>query len=239
MWRFVAPRFADSYQVVTFDHVGAGRSVTSAFDPVAYQSLSRYAVDVVEICERLALRQTIFIGHSVSSMIGVLAANLRPDLFRALVLVGPSPRYIDDDGYRGGFSAADVEELLNSVEGNFLGWSNAMAPVIMRNPGRPALSNELEESFCRTDPIAAATFARTTFLSDNRDDLANVACPTLVLQCSEDVIAPDEVGEYVAKAIPDSTLVRLAATGHCPHLSGPEETFQAIREFVETVSATA
>jgi sigma-B regulation protein RsbQ len=237
MWRFVAPRFADAYQVVTFDHVGAGGADLSCFDPAAYSSLSRYAADLVELCDELELHDIVFVGHSVSAMIGALAANRRPDLFGALVMVGPSPRYLDDEGYRGGFTEQDIDELLASLEGNFLGWSGAMAPVIMGNPDQPALGMELEASFCRTDPVAAATFARATFLSDNRADLANISCPTLVLQCAEDVIAPDEVGVYVADAIPDGTLVRLRATGHCPHLSSPDETYQAIREFIDGLRA--
>ncbi len=178
------------------------------------------------------LTHAVFVGHSVSSMIGVLAAAKAPECIGALVLVGPSPRYIDDEGYVGGFTQADIEELLDSMSANFLGWSSAMAPAIMGNPDRPALGAELTESFCRTDPEIAARFARVTFMSDNRADLATVDVPTLVLQCSEDVIAPDAVGEYVHREIPGSTYRQLAATGHCPNLSAPEETIDAIRVFL-------
>jgi sigma-B regulation protein RsbQ len=232
MWRFVAPAFEDEFRVVLFDHVGAGGSDLAAYDPERYASLDGYATDVVEIAEALDLTDAIFVGHSVSSMIGVLAVRRAPGRFGKLVMVGPSPRYIDDDGYTGGFTVEDIEELLESMEANFLGWSSAMAPAIMGNGDRPELGEELTESFCRTDPDIAARFARATFLSDNRDDLRTVSVPTLVLQCSDDVIAPDAVGEYVHRAIPDSSFVKLAATGHCPNLSAPGETTAAIRAFI-------
>ncbi len=232
MWRFVAPAFADRYRVVLFDHVGAGGSDLSAYDPARYGSLEGYAQDVLEICDELGLRDVIFVGHSVSAMIGVIAAGRRPELFAKLVLVGPSPRYIDDNGYRGGFSAEDIDELLESLDSNFLGWSQTMAPVIMANADRPELGDELTNSFCRTDPEIARDFARVTFTSDNRADLARVETPALVLQCREDVIAPVAVGEFVHDALPDSTLVILDATGHCPNLSAPDQTIAAIRAFL-------
>jgi sigma-B regulation protein RsbQ len=232
MWRFVAPAFAHDHRVVLFDHVGAGASDLSAYDPERYATLDGYAQDVLEIGAELDLHDAVFVGHSVSAMIGVLAAQRAPERIGALVLVGPSPRYIDDEGYSGGFSRADIEELLESLDSNFLGWSSAMAPVIMANPDRPELGEELTASFCRTDPEIAQRFARVTFLSDNRADLATVSVPTLVLQCSEDAIAPPAVGEYVHRAIAGSRLHRLAATGHCPNLSAPEETVAAIRAFL-------
>ena len=232
MWRFVWPAFADDFRIVLFDHVGAGGSDARAFDRDRYSSLRGYAVDVGEIGRELDLHDIVFVGHSVSAMIGVLAAAQAPERIGKLVLVGPSPRYIDDEGYRGGFSRADIEELLDSMDANFLGWSTAMAPAIMGNADRPELGEELTESFCRTDPDIAARFARVTFLSDNRADLATVTAPTLVLQCSDDVIAPDAVGRYVHERIPGSVFVQLAATGHCPNLSAPHETVEAIRAFV-------
>jgi sigma-B regulation protein RsbQ len=232
MWRFVAPEFEADHRVVLFDHVGAGGSDVSAYDPERYGSLDGYAEDVLEICRTLELTDAIFVGHSVSAMIGVLAAAREPERIGKLVLVGPSPRYIDDEGYTGGFSREDIGELLESLDSNFLGWSSAMAPVIMGNPDRPGLGAELTESFCRTDPAIAAQFARVTFMSDNRADLAHVRVPTLVLQCSDDAIAPQAVGEYVHREIAGSTLVHLEATGHCPNLSAPEETVEAIRAFV-------
>ncbi len=232
MWRYVAPAFEREHRIVLFDHVGAGGSDLSAYDPERYGSLEGYAEDVLEICRALELSDAIFVGHSVSAMIGVLAAREAADVIGKLVLVGPSPRYIDGDGYVGGFAAEDIEELLVSLDSNFLGWSSAMAPAIMGNPDRPELGAELTESFCRTDPEIAARFARVTFTSDNREDLGSVRVPTLVLQCSDDVIAPAEVGQYVHRAIPGSTLVQLAATGHCPNLSAPDETIEAIRAFL-------
>ena len=232
MWRHVAPAFEPDHRVILFDHVGAGQSDLSAWDPERYATLDGYTEDVLEICAALDLEDAIFVGHSVSAMIGVLAAARAPERIGKLVLVGPSPRYVDDEGYTGGFSRADIDELLESLDSNFLGWSSAMAPVIMGNPDRPELGEELTNSFCRTDPDIAAQFARVTFLSDNRADLADVAVPTLVLQCSEDAIAPDAVGDYVHRAIAGSTLVRLDAVGHCPNLSAPDETTAAIRAFV-------
>ncbi len=231
MWRLVTPAFEDEYRVVLFDHVGAGRSDLQAYDPDRYSSLRGYARDVLEICRELDLREVVFVGHSVSAMIGVIAAAEEPDRFAKLVLVGPSPRYVDAEGYTGGFSRADIDGLLESLDSNYLGWSSAMAPVIIGNPDRPELGEELTRSFCRSDPDLAARFARVTFLSDNRADLAAVGVPTLVLQCSDDAIAPRAVGEYVHREIAGSTLVQLAATGHCPSLSAPTETMDAIRAF--------
>jgi sigma-B regulation protein RsbQ len=232
MWRYVAPAFEDDYRVVLFDHVGAGRSDLTAYDPDRHGSLAGYARDVLEICRELDLHDVVFVGHSVSAIIGVLAAIEEPERFAKLVLVGPSPCYIDDGDYTGGFTPTDIEELLESLDSNYLGWSAAMAPVIMGNPEKPELGTELTESFCRTDPEIARRFARVTFMSDNRKDLASVPVPTLVLQCSQDVIAPVAVGEYVRDHMPDASLVMLAATGHCPNLSAPSETADAIDTWV-------
>jgi sigma-B regulation protein RsbQ len=232
MWRFVAPAFADEHRVVLFDYVGAGGSDLTAYDPERYASLDGYAADVVDVCEALDLTDTVFVGHSVSSMIGVLAARRAPERFGALVMIGPSPRYVNDDEYVGGFDPSDIDGLLTALESNYLGWSSMMAPVIIGNPGRPELGAELTESFCRTDPEIQARFARATFLADNRADLSGVAVPTLILQCSDDVIAPDAVGRFVHERIPGSTFVQLRATGHCPNLSAPQETIDAIRSFL-------
>jgi len=232
MWRFVAPAFAEDFRIVLFDHVGAGGSDASAFDRDRYATLQGYADDVLEICHELDLTDVVFVGHSVSAMIGVLAAVAEPERFGRLVLVGPSPRYIDDEGYAGGFTCEDIEGLLESMDSNYLGWSGAMAPVIMGNADRPELGDELTNSFCRADPEIARHFARVTFTSDNRADLPRMRTPSLVLQCADDVIAPDAVGEYVDRQLPDSRLVRLRATGHCPNLSAPEETVGAIEAFL-------
>ena len=235
MWRFMAPAFEASYKVVLFDHVGAGRSDVSAYDREKYGTLDGYATDVLELCEELALTDVIFVGHSVSAMIGVLAATQQPERFGGLVLVGPSPRYLNDEGYVGGFSQQDVAELLDALDSNYLGWSSAMAPAIMGNPDRPELATELTNSFCRTEPTIASQFARVTVLSDNRDDLAAVRVPTLVLQCSDDIIAPTAVGDYIHARILGSELVRLKATGHCPNLSAPDETTAAVLDFLRRV----
>ena len=237
MWRLVAPAFADRYRVVLFDHIGAGGSDLSAYDPERYGSLGAYATDVVELCEALGLRDVVFVGHSVSATIGVLAAAQAPDLFASLILVGPSPRYIDDEGYVGGFGRADIDELLRSLDSNYLGWSTAMAPVIMGRPDRPELAAELEESFCRTDPDIARRFAHVTFLSDNRADFERVETPSLVIQCTDDVIAPVAVGEYVRDHLPNATMTLLKATGHCPHLSAPDQTIRAMEEFLGSAAS--
>ncbi|KQR10341.1 alpha/beta fold hydrolase [Cellulomonas sp. Leaf334] len=235
MWRFVAPAFEGTHRVVLFDHVGAGGSDLSAYDPQRYGSLAGYADDVVQILAALDLGPVVFVGHSVSAMIGVLAAVRRPELFDRLVLVGPSPRYVDDVDYRGGFDAAEIDELLATMDDNYLGWSAFIAPVIMGNAGRPELGEELTNSFCRTDPAIARRFARTTFLADNRADLADVTTPALVLQCREDVIAPPEVGRYVHEHLAGSELVLLDAVGHCPNLSAPDQVVEAITAYLARV----
>jgi sigma-B regulation protein RsbQ len=233
LWRLVAPVLAERFQVVMFDYVGSGRSDLSAWDEERYASLDGYADDVLSVCAALDLSDVVFVGHSVSAMVGVLAVAREPQRFAKLVMVTPSPCYIDDPatGYVGGFSAADIDELLESLDSNYLGWSAVMAPVIMGNPDRPELGQELTNSFCATDPGMAAVFARTTFLSDSRAELASVRIPTLVLECAQDAIAPREVGAFVHAAIPGSRLVTLAATGHCPQLSAPEATAQEIAAF--------
>jgi sigma-B regulation protein RsbQ len=233
MWRFLTPPFEDDYHVIVFDYVGAGESDLSAYDPERYSSLYGYAADVLEICRELKLRDAIFVGHSVSAMIGALAAIEEPERFAKLVMLGPSPRYTDDKGYVGGFSDEDIAEMLDSLESNYLGWSSAIAPLIMGNADRPELAAELTASFCRTDPAIARQFAQVTFLSDNRADLARVRPPTLVLQCDDDVIAPITVGEFVSEAMPNGKLVTLKATGHCPHLSAPDQTIAAIFDFLQ------
>jgi sigma-B regulation protein RsbQ len=228
MWRMITPAFEQTHKIVLFDHVGFGKSDLSAFHPGKYGRLEDYARDVLEICRELALQNVIFVGHSVGAMIGVLAATEEPELFRKLVLIGPSPCYIDDGQYIGGFSRADIDGLLEFLDSNHLGWSHTMAPVIMGNPDRPELAAELENSFCRTDPEIAKHFARVTFLSDNRADLPRLTVPSLILQCSQDAIAPAAVGDYVHRNLAKSTFKMLNATGHCPQLSAPRETIAAM-----------
>jgi sigma-B regulation protein RsbQ len=232
MWRHVAPAFETDFRTVLFDNVGAGGSDLSAYVPKKYADLSGYADDLIEIVRELGLTDAVLVGHSVSAMIGVLASLKAPELFSSLVLVGPSPRYIDDGDYVGGFTAAQIEELLEFLRENPMGWSQAMAPAIMGNPERPELGEELTASFCRADPAIAKAFARATFTSDNRADLQRVTARTLVLQCSDDIIAPLPVGQYVHDQIRGSQLVQLKATGHCPNLSAPAEVIAAIRAFV-------
>jgi sigma-B regulation protein RsbQ len=232
MWRHVAPEFEAGFKTVLFDAVGAGQSDLSAYDPDKYASLAGYADDLIEILRELDLTKTVFVGHSVSAMVGVLASLKAPELFAKLILIGPSPRYIDDDGYVGGFGGAQIEELLEFLDENPMAWSQAMAPAIIGNPERPELAEELTASFCRMDPAIAKAFARTTFMSDNRADLPKVTTPTLILQCSDDIIAPFAVGQYVHNQIAGSELIVLTATGHCPNLSAPAEVTSAIRAYV-------
>src|SRR3954466_2524531 len=197
MWRFVAPTFADDYKIVLFDYVGSGRSDLAAYDASRYASLEGYAQDVLDICHALDLQDVIFVGHSVSSVVGILAANREPDRFERLIMIGPSPRYLNDaPDYVGGFERSDIEGLLETMDKNYIGWANYLAPAIMKNDDRPELGAELTESFCSTDPVIARRFAEATFFSDNRADLQRVQTPSLVLQCSEDIIAPTEVGEF-------------------------------------------
>lgn len=232
MWTPVARQFESDFRVILFDHVGAGRSDLKAYDRAKYSTLAGYADDVVEIGRALGVEDAVFVGHSVSAMIGALASLRAPGMFSDLIMVGPSPRYIDDEGYIGGFSRDQVEELLDFLADNHLGWSAAMAPAIMGNPDRPELGQALANSFCATDPEIARDFARVTFLSDNRADLPAIVARTLVLQCREDIIAPTCVGEYVHAHVPESRLMLLDATGHCPNLSAPEAVTAAIRAFV-------
>jgi sigma-B regulation protein RsbQ len=233
MWRFVTPAFEADYKIIVFDYVGCGKSDLSAYNAERYGTLNGYAQDVLDICEELHLKDIIFVGHSVSSMIGLLAAIERPEIFNSLVLIGPSPRYINElPEYTGGFEKKDLEGLLETMDNNYIGWANFLAPVIMKNADRPELSKELEESFCSTDPKIARKFAEVTFFSDNRKDLAKLRVPSLILQCSDDAIAPDEVGEYLLKNLFGSRMIKMKATGHCPHMSHPQETIELIENYI-------
>lgn len=232
MWRHVTPAFEKDYKIVLFDYVGSGLSDSSAFDRNRYSTLHGYAKDVVEILTELELTGVHFVGHSVSSMIGALAYLDKPNQFKTITMIGPSPCYINDEDYVGGFERADIESLLQTLESNHVAWSANMAPAIMGNPESPELAAELEASFCRMDPYLASHFARVTFLSDNRADLPRVMAKTLVLQCQKDVIAGLSVGEYVHKCLPNSQFVTMDATGHCPHMSAPEEVIQELKQFL-------
>ncbi len=231
LWRLVEERLAADFRLVLFDHVGSGNSDPAAWDPQRYASLNGYAADVLDIVTELDLHDVVFVGHSVAAMIGVLAVTAEPSRFAKLILLTPSPRYLNDEGYRGGFTRGDIDELLDSLESNYLGWSAAMAPTVMGTPERPELNRELTDSFCRTDPAKALAFAQTTFLSDNRADLALVSLPTLVIECAHDTLAPREVGAYVYRHIEGAALATSDAVGHCPHLSAPADTARAIAAF--------
>jgi sigma-B regulation protein RsbQ len=234
MWRYVAPAFEQDYKVVLFDYVGSGKADITAYDRTRYASLDGYAQDVLDIINALDLRDVTFVGHSVSSMVGILAANREPERFERLILIGPSPRYIneDDPPYVGGFNRTDIDGLFEMMDKNFIGWANFLAPAIMKNPDRPELGEELTESFCSTDPIIARNFAQATFYSDNRQDLAAMKLPSLILQCSEDIVAPLEVGNYMHANLANSTMRVMKATGHCPHMSHPQETTRLIKEYL-------
>lgn len=232
MWRYITPAFENDYKIILFDYVGAGRSDKNAYNQERYATLEGYAQDILEICEELQLRDVVFVGHSVSAMIGALAAIEAPHYFNRLVMVGPSPCYINNEGYKGGFDRKDIEGLLETMEKNYIGWANFLAPNIMGHKDRPELGEELTQSFCTTDPVIARQFAQATFFSDNRSDLNKVTVPSLILQCSEDIIAPLEVGAYLNKALPNSTLKIMKATGHCPHMSEPEETITLIKDYL-------
>jgi sigma-B regulation protein RsbQ len=234
MWSRVLPYFTEDYRVILFDHVGAGGSDPAAYDRDKYSDLAGYAHDVLELCEVLGLRDVTMVGHSVSAMIAVAAAVEAPQRFARLVLVAPSPRYVDDPtgGYVGGFSGPDIDELLESMDNNFFAWAAAIAPMVMGNPESPELGAELTDSFCHTNPETARQFARVTFLSDSRDLLSRVTVPTQILQCSDDALAPVEVGRYVHSQIAGSEFTRLQATGHCPHVSAPAETAAAILAYL-------
>lgn len=234
MWRRLLPYFADDYRLVLFDHVGAGHSDIGAYDRARYGSLDGYAADLLDICAALDLTDVILVGHSVSAMIAAIAAAREPGRFSRLILVAPSPRYTDDPatGYKGGFSCADIEGLLDSLDSNYFAWAAALAPMVMGHPDEPELAEDLRGSFCRTNPSIARHFARVTFLSDSRDILEHVHTKSLILQCSEDLLAPLEVGDYLHDHLADSSLVQLETTGHCPHVSAPEATAGAIRRYL-------
>ncbi len=233
LWRFVAPAFESTNRVVTFDYVGAGRSDRSAYDPARYSSLDGFAADILDVCHALELEDVVLVGHSVSASVAMLAAIAEPDLFSELVLVTPSPRYLDDlPDYRGGFARGDIDALLGMMDVNATGWAAFLAPVVMGNPEQPELAADLEATFCSIDPVMARQFAEVTFLSDNREDLHKVSTPSLTIQVSNDVVAPVAVGDYLHRHLRDNTLRTIEGTGHCPHVSHPVETIRLIREYL-------
>lgn len=236
MWRFVAPAFEEDYKIILFDYVGSGKSDLSAYAPARYCNLSGYAQDVSEICDALGLKEVIFVGHSVSGMIGLLVAIERPDLFKNLIQIGPSPCYLNHPpDYTGGFERGDIEGLLDMMDKNYLGWARLFAPVIMKNEDRAELGEELETSFCSTDPIIARRFAEATFYADNRTDLPKISIPSLIIQMTDDAVAPVSVGEFMLREMPDSKMFLLDVSGHCPHLSHPNETIKIIKNYLDGV----
>jgi sigma-B regulation protein RsbQ len=236
MWRLLAPDFAKRFRVVTFDLVGSGGSDLSAYDKAKYGSLQGYADDLLEIIDQHATGPVIFVGHSVSAMIGLLATIAAPERFLAQLMIGPSPCYINDGDYIGGFERADIDDLLATIESNYLGWSSTMAPAIMGAPEQPELGVELTNSFCRTDPEIAKHFAQVTFLSDHRADLAKSLVPALIVQCHDDLIAPVAVGQYMHRVLPRSTLAVIDNVGHCPHLSSPGASSAAMESFLVSLA---
>ena len=232
MWRYITSEFENDYRVILFDYVGSGQSDLASYEPERYSTLQGYTQDLLDVVRALDLRDIIFVGHSVSCMIGVLAANEEPDRFEQLILIGPSPRYLNDEAYVGGFERKDIEGLFEMMDRNFIGWANFLAPAIMKNTDRPELGEELTASFCSTDPVIARRFAEATFLADNREDLARVTVPSLILQCSDDMVAPETVGQYLNSELAKSTLRVMKATGHCPHMSHPEETVTLIKDYL-------
>jgi len=232
MWRFITPEFKNDYKVILIDLVGSGKSDEKAYDFDKYSSLDGYASDILEICDALNLKDVCFVGHSVSAIIGALAAVKRPALFKKLIMIGPSPRYINDDNYFGGFSQNDIDDLMETLDANYLGWSSAMAPVIMGNADRPELAAELEDSFCQNNPRIARHFAKVTFLGDNRSDLHKLTTDTLIIQSKMDAIASIKVGQFVHENIANSKLVVLETTGHCPHLSAPSQTVEVMKQYL-------
>ncbi|USV98830.1 alpha/beta hydrolase [Pseudomonas pergaminensis] len=232
MWNYLAPHFLERFRVVMYDLVGAGLSDLGAFDKAKYGTLEGYARDLNEIIEAYAVGPVILVGHSVSAMIGAIADRLAPGRISAHVMIGPSPRYIDEDGYIGGFKRGDIEDLLDTLDSNYLGWSSAMAPVIMGAPDQPALGEALTESFCRTEPEIAKQFARVTFMSDNRQDVIGLATPVLILQSTDDLIAPVAVGEYLHSVLSHSRYCLVENIGHCPHMSAPQACAAAMDDFL-------
>jgi sigma-B regulation protein RsbQ len=231
-FRRITPAFTDDYKLILFDYIGAGKSDVTAYDKKKYSTLDGYANDILEICHELNIKDVVFVGHSVSCMIGALASIKEPSLFKKLIFIGPSPCYLNREGYVGGFEQDDIDSLLEIMEDDFNGWVKLMAPKAMGNPDRPALTQEMEDFFCSSDPEILKDFARVTFLSDNRKDLPDIPVESLTLQCSEDILAPLTAGEYIKENTPGNTMIILKATGHCPHMSDPEETIMAIKSFL-------
>lgn len=234
-WRFVAPFFQATHRVVLMDSAGCGLAWPEAYDRARHATLHGHAQDIVDVCEAAGLQGTVLVAHSVNAISAVLAARQRPDLFSALVLLAPSPCYLNDGDYQGGFERHDIDDLLRVLDANHFQWARMMAPVVMGEDNGPELSEELATHFCRMDSSVARHFAEVTFLSDHRDDLDGLnglGIPTLVMQCSRDALAPASVGDYLRTRWPQVEIARLKATGHCPHMSAPSETVAVLQAFL-------
>jgi sigma-B regulation protein RsbQ len=233
VWQYITPAFTATYKVILFDYIGSGKSNISCYHKERYSSLEGYANDLIDICTALNVKDVIFVGHSVSSMIGLLAAIRQPSLFSQLIMIGPSPYYLNEPPYMGGFDKEDIHQLLTLMKENYIQWSGFFAPKAMRNEDRPELSGTLKGLFCKADPDITYSFAKVTFLSDNRQDLYRLTVPSLILQPADDIVAPKHVGEYLHRNIQHSTLVYMEATGHFPHLSAVEETISLIKQYLK------
>jgi len=231
-WKYIKDAFIADYKLVLFDYVGAGQSDLNSYDPKRYATLDGYAIDILEICEALKLEDVVFVGHSVSCMIGVLAAIRQPAIFKKLIFIGPSPCYINKGSYTGGFDQETIDSLFEVMDEDYISWARSLAPTIMANENGPELAQELADSFCSIDPDIAKDFARVTFLSDNRKDLPLVPVESLTIQCTDDIIAPLVVGQYINENTLKNTLTVIKAYGHCLHMSHPAQTIAAIRTYL-------
>ena len=232
MWRHIEPCFEGSHRTILYDLTGCGKSEVSAYDFERHATLEGHADDLLEICRELGVNGATVVSHSVGCTIATLASLRAPDIISKMIMVCPSPSFINEGSYVGGFTRADIDELLEFLDSNFLGWSRHMAPVLMGAPERPELAEELRNSFCQTDPEVAKHFAAVTFLADHREEFARLQSPALIVQCSRDTLAPVGVGEWLHRAIKGSKLAIIDASGHCPHLSAPEMTLAAIAPFL-------
>ncbi len=232
MWRFVAPQFELSHRVVLYDLTGMGQSDLSEYDFKAYRTLQRHADDLTAILEDLEVSDGVLIGHSVGATIACLAALKCPERISALALVAPSPSFMNDAAYTGGFDREALEGLVNLMDENFLGWTSRVTPTIAGEDRAGETAAELTQSFCRTDPAIAKHFGRITFLADHRADMKRVEAPAAIIQCTDDALAPVDVGVWLSENMKRGTLKFIEATGHCPHMTEPAKTTEAIREFL-------
>ncbi|WP_316806398.1 alpha/beta hydrolase [Pedobacter agri] len=232
-WKYITDAFLEDYRVILFDYVGSGQSDQNQYDYHKYSTLEGYACDVIDIIEALGLKDIIFVGHSVSSMIGMIAALQIPESFKKLIFIGPSPRYLNDRDYIGGFESADIESIFTQIAEDYVGWTKGISPAVMDKAEQPELADFLQECFEETEPSIALAFAMATFKADYRHQIKNLRVPSLTLQSSNDMMAPQSAGEYIHQNTRDNFLVVMKATGHFPHISEPKETIREIKDFIE------